>query len=159
MSPNPSLTATQEQVLAMIASGSTAADAARTAGVHRNTVANWLHDDRFRASLERARADKALFYQDQADAVAAEALNALRAIMNDPATPAAVRVRAAIAMLDRAAQAPPQPEQPVLMHKNAQPEASAKIGRNEVCPCGSGLKFKRCCLNKPTIPPNLPSAA
>jgi hypothetical protein len=24
-----------------------------------------------------------------------------------------------------------------------------KIGRNETCPCGSGLKYKRCCLNKP----------
>ena len=22
------------------------------------------------------------------------------------------------------------------------------IGRNEPCPCGSGLKYKRCCLNK-----------
>jgi hypothetical protein len=24
-----------------------------------------------------------------------------------------------------------------------------KTGRNEPCPCNSGLKFKRCCLNKP----------
>ena len=24
-----------------------------------------------------------------------------------------------------------------------------KIGRNDVCTCGSGLKYKRCCLNKP----------
>ncbi|MBW2465916.1 MAG: SEC-C domain-containing protein [Deltaproteobacteria bacterium] len=24
----------------------------------------------------------------------------------------------------------------------------AKIGRNEACPCGSGKKFKRCCLGK-----------
>jgi uncharacterized protein YecA (UPF0149 family) len=24
-----------------------------------------------------------------------------------------------------------------------------KIGRNEPCPCGSGQKFKRCCLDKP----------
>lgn len=23
-----------------------------------------------------------------------------------------------------------------------------KIGRNQLCPCGSGLKYKRCCLNK-----------
>ena len=22
-----------------------------------------------------------------------------------------------------------------------------KVGRNEPCPCGSGLKFKKCCLN------------
>lgn len=25
---------------------------------------------------------------------------------------------------------------------------SAKIGRNELCPCGSGKKYKKCCLNK-----------
>jgi len=24
-----------------------------------------------------------------------------------------------------------------------------KIGRNQLCPCGSGLKYKKCCLNKP----------
>jgi uncharacterized protein YecA (UPF0149 family) len=23
--------------------------------------------------------------------------------------------------------------------------ASAKVGRNETCPCGSGKKFKKCC--------------
>lgn len=23
-----------------------------------------------------------------------------------------------------------------------------KIGRNSTCPCGSGLKFKKCCINK-----------
>lgn len=25
-----------------------------------------------------------------------------------------------------------------------------KIGRNELCPCGSGRKYKRCCAGKPT---------
>lgn len=28
------------------------------------------------------------------------------------------------------------------------PAVSAKIGRNEPCPCGSGEKYKKCCLNK-----------
>lgn len=23
-----------------------------------------------------------------------------------------------------------------------------KVGRNDLCPCGSGLKYKKCCLNK-----------
>jgi len=27
---------------------------------------------------------------------------------------------------------------------------SPKIGRNDPCPCGSGKKYKRCCLNKTT---------
>lgn len=24
----------------------------------------------------------------------------------------------------------------------------AKIGRNSTCPCGSGMKFKKCCINR-----------
>jgi hypothetical protein len=28
-----------------------------------------------------------------------------------------------------------------------------KIGRNDPCPCGSGKKYKKCCLNKTAIPP------
>lgn len=27
-----------------------------------------------------------------------------------------------------------------------------KIGRNDPCPCGSGKKFKKCCINKPPLP-------
>ena len=30
------------------------------------------------------------------------------------------------------------------MHRRPYP----KIGRNDPCPCGSGIKFKRCCLMK-----------
>jgi hypothetical protein len=26
-----------------------------------------------------------------------------------------------------------------------------KIGRNQPCPCGSGKKYKKCCLNKPKL--------
>jgi hypothetical protein len=36
--------------------------------------------------------------------------------------------------------------------KNAQQpyrRSQPKIGRNEPCPCGSGMKYKRCCVNKP----------
>lgn len=29
----------------------------------------------------------------------------------------------------------------------------ANIGRNAPCPCGSGKKYKRCCLPKPSVPP------
>ncbi len=35
------------------------------------------------------------------------------------------------------------------MHPQAQ---SRKIGRNDPCPCGSGKKYKHCCLNKPKSP-------
>ena len=29
-------------------------------------------------------------------------------------------------------------------------EKKRKIGRNEPCPCGSGKKYKKCCLDKDT---------
>ena len=31
--------------------------------------------------------------------------------------------------------------------------ARVKVGRNKLCPCGSGQKFKRCCLEKVTENP------
>lgn len=33
---------------------------------------------------------------------------------------------------------------PVLQDIRREP----KIGRNEICPCGSGKKYKHCCINK-----------
>ena len=35
----------------------------------------------------------------------------------------------------------------------------AKIGRNEQCPCGSGKKYKNCCLKKERYSKNLPDDA
>jgi len=35
---------------------------------------------------------------------------------------------------------------PPVQDTNAQ--ASPKVGRNDPCPCGSGLKYKKCCMNK-----------
>ncbi len=32
------------------------------------------------------------------------------------------------------------------------PVRSNKVGRNEPCPCGSGKKFKKCCLQKEETP-------
>lgn len=32
--------------------------------------------------------------------------------------------------------------------KKIQPPKNKKVGRNDPCPCGSGLKFKKCCLKK-----------
>jgi uncharacterized protein YecA (UPF0149 family) len=32
--------------------------------------------------------------------------------------------------------------------KNSMRESRKKTGRNDYCPCGSGMKFKKCCLLK-----------
>jgi hypothetical protein len=28
------------------------------------------------------------------------------------------------------------------------PVTAARVGRNDACPCGSGKKFKKCCINE-----------
>ena len=38
------------------------------------------------------------------------------------------------------------------MKKQMEPEPVRKIGRNDPCLCGSGKKYKFCCLNKPKAP-------
>jgi preprotein translocase subunit SecA len=44
----------------------------------------------------------------------------------------------------QAAQVPDPPPDTAVQNK---PKPAAKAGRNELCPCGSNKKFKRCCLN------------
>jgi hypothetical protein len=57
----------------------------------------------------------------------------------------------------RAAAADPPAKQPQpAQHK---PAASHKVGRNEPCPCGSNLKFKRCCGNPVSAPPQTAATA
>ncbi len=34
----------------------------------------------------------------------------------------------------------------ILLNPVAQVTATKKVGRNEPCPCGSGKKYKKCCL-------------
>jgi hypothetical protein len=51
--------------------------------------------------------------------------------------------------------APTPAENPPSVHNNAQSaqtpfrRETPKVGRNEACPCGSGRKYKHCCLNQP----------
>lgn len=41
-----------------------------------------------------------------------------------------------------------------LLFAPAPTRRDAKIGRNDPCPCGSGKKYKRCCLGKPQAAPD-----
>ena len=52
--------------------------------------------------------------------------------------------------LDRSVENMPKPLPPEDFRRLLRPGASMqrKIGRNERCPCGSGLKYKKCCINK-----------
>ncbi len=178
------LTLEQEKVLAALSAGETLTAAAALADVHRNTITYWRQTSQaFNTGLRDAMFQKQLHWRDQAAELAAVATDALRATLTDPATPPAVRLKAALAVLDKATAPLDFPEPPPIhplarimmqqeaqmaelaqpkvseekiVHKNAQITAPPKPGRNELCPCGSGKKFKRCCLDKPASPPPSP---
>ena len=180
-SPSPVLTATQEHVLAHIANGATHTAAAASAGVHRNTVHNWLNAPAFCQALAQAQYQNACFWHDQAKELAATAMETLRDLLANPDTRDSVRLKAALAILDRVSRTPDYDDVPAppQIHRNlhnlaqagaeSEPEPAddsaplhrpaqdpvvpirregPKIGRNDVCPCGSGKKHKRCCLGK-----------
>ena len=54
------------------------------------------------------------------------------------------------AQLDKAVENMPKPLPPESFRRLLRPGANIerKVGRNERCPCGSGLKYKKCCLHK-----------
>src|SRR6516164_1816078 len=96
-SPSPVLTAAQEHVLAHIANGATHTAAAASAGVHRNTVHNWLNCPAFCQALAQAQYQNACFWHDQAKELAATAMETLRDLLANPDTRDSVRLKAALA--------------------------------------------------------------
>tara|TARA_E500000305_G_C3998843_1_gene226153 strand:- start:949 stop:1371 length:423 start_codon:yes stop_codon:yes gene_type:complete len=41
-----------------------------------------------------------------------------------------------------------EPDTPVFPNTPSKIERKQKVGRNDPCPCGSGKKYKKCCLNQ-----------
>ena len=136
----------------------------------------------FCQALAQAQYQNACFWHDQAKALAQTAMETLRALLTNPDTRDSVRLKAALAILDRVSRTPdyddvpappqirrnlhnlaqagaesePEPaDDPAPLHNPAQDPVvpirreSPKIGRNDLCPCGSSKKYKRCCLGKP----------
>jgi hypothetical protein len=67
-----------------------------------------------------------------------------------PAHPAAQRDRIAVAPEPPREPEPPAEEVEVTQpfHSGQPIRAAQKVGRNDPCPCGSGKKHKKCCMNK-----------
>jgi len=171
------LTLQQIKVIDALSNGATFADAAAQAGADRNTLADWRACDDFREALADAYYDRTALYRDRAIALADLAFEAIRKVLTDPKSSPSVLLRAATLIIDKIT-TPPQyrEEKPAdiagmlaamdaadRMHFVQQHQADAqectttqqpyrrpepKIGRNEQCPCGSGKKYKQCCLNK-----------
>jgi uncharacterized protein YecA (UPF0149 family) len=170
------ITTQQLAVISALTSGATIAAAAAEAGIHRNTIAYWRRNLLpFREALCDANYEKVLAFREQSEQLAPLAFQTIRQILENEAAPASVRLKAALAIVQTATTPPPPAPEPATtpepepaqnppeVHKNAHKNAQTdritpitpirrdhpKIGRNEQCPCGSGQKFKRCCLNKP----------
>lgn len=166
MSQQPNhLTPVQEQVIAAIIGGATMNAAAEAAGIHRNTIGYWRRTSlAFCEALGHAQYDKANFIREQAESHVADAFAAIHTILTKPDASDSARLNAAKYIIEKASTPPlPKPEviyqfqscaMPKIEHSPAQSEpvqtvrTGPKIGRNESCPCGSGLKFKRCCIGK-----------
>ena len=169
------LSAQQLAVIGALSSGATIG-AAQASDVHRNTINNWRRNSLpFQRALADAQYDKALLYREKLEELFDQAILALQSILLDPKASPSVRLKAALSITQMAikppepkkqvelifenvhnpAQPPPEPDPPApapqIVHNSAQApyrREHPKVGRNEICPCGSGLKFKRCCLNK-----------
>ena len=77
------------------------------ARVSRQTASGWLNHDRlFQAELQRQRQANNRAVQDELQAAAMEAVEALQAVLRDPRTKTADRVKAATAILDRCGHGP-----------------------------------------------------
>ena len=94
--PDPHLTPAQQRALALLSAGSTAAAAAQSVGVHRNTIGNWLRLSIFREALTQAQRDQAQAWRAQAGSLTSQAVGAIQAILADPQAPAALRLQAAL---------------------------------------------------------------
>ena len=165
------LSPAQVKAVIGLATGLTVISAASLAGVHRATVHNWKNDPVFHNSLTFAQGEYAAFLEQNLKEMSTLAVDTIRHILSNPETSPAVRLRAALAVIDRpvfpsplARHAQPQPQtqpSPKPLARPAQPQPqtppsplppSTETGRNTPCPCGSGIKYKRCCgVNAPPI--------
>lgn len=165
------LTATQNQVVVALSTGASLSAAAQAAGISRSTIYSWLNDPLsvFSKAIDLAKQQFADSLRDQLHDAAVSALHALIAILNDPKASPSVKLKASLAILTRTDSGkkvwnlPQYAETELntseqnfedLPEPKSEPIRVNKIGRNDFCPCGSGLKFKKCCLNKPANPQN-----
>jgi transposase-like protein len=177
------LTPAQQKVVALLSAGATIAAAARAAGVHRNTVANWRRNPAIQAALTQDSQAKANLWLGETDPVVLlkAALALLELQRQAPRAAPEKAIRETSDSVDAPCRPATKPGEIVQPAHNAahglatshaahetnplrrpptpqpsgtpRPSAIAalphgpKISRNHPCPCGSGKKFKRCCLS------------
>ncbi len=98
------LTPVQVQVIHALARGSSVTAAAAEAAIHRTTINHWQRTStEFRAALNQARQHFTESLADEVRDLSALALQTLRNLLADSETNDAIRLRAALAVLQRPA--------------------------------------------------------
>ena len=161
------LTPIQVQVLQSLVAGLSVTAAAKEAGIHRTTVHLWTRTlpDFARAylTLRQQRADRLV---DELGDLADLAINTFRQLLSDESASASVRLKAAMEIVKLVEAQRPTTLSTALADpafekldtglrvaeiinppKTAPAPKSTPVGRNAPCPCGSPLKYKRCCGN------------
>lgn len=96
----PSLSSKQAKFLACLLTEPTIDGAARQAQVARATAFRWMQEPLFRAALREARRGAVSQATGRLQVACADAVDALRSIVNDPKAPAMARVQSAKAILE-----------------------------------------------------------
>ena len=119
----------QQRVLTLLAQGSTVSAAAETAGVHRNTIANWRRagSPAFKHAWQTAQWEQAAYWRDQMQSLGNLAIDALRTTLTDERTTPSVRLRAALAVLDKISKT--APAEPARSRKSIAREADEETDR------------------------------
>ena len=96
------LSVDQAKAALTLARGGTVTAAADAIGVHRSSIYNWFKNDpNFKQAIEEIRRDRNERLSDQMRELDSLALSRLRRVMEDDSIPAAVQLRAALAVLKR----------------------------------------------------------
>jgi hypothetical protein len=182
------LSPAQVQVAAALAAGASISKAAALTNTGRTTIYTWLKTiPQFADTVRRATCERSEILRDKLYDQTIEAVDTISAIMHDETSPHSVRLRAALAILNRDWNLPtlPLPDQNGTIRNTPEqetrtpepPPAEAAeqngtvrntseqksrsslppVARNAPCPCGSREKFKRCCGRG--APPVLSKAA
>lgn len=157
----PSLSPAQVKAITLLANGETVTAAAAAADVDRTTIYDWKNTvPAFDAAIQAARERVTSQLWDELNDLSRAALARIRHLITDPGIAPAVSLKASLAMLNGTSwqagqaldhladsQSAPDPTLPhtISLETSQQPIRVTKIGRNQLCPCGSQVKYKRCC--------------
>jgi len=175
MQPTTDLTPVQLTFLDLVTRSYSIEQAAKETELRWSTIMEWSRTiPEFRLALDEAIGCRALLNRERAQEFTYEALQVIVKVLRDEKASPSIRLRASLTLIKMATpsaeaerkSAPKQQPQAETksetaetaensekvhnVHKAAQSQPvrlSVEPGRNAICPCGSGAKFKRCCGN------------